>query len=144
MKLYTEEQVKKAIDMARWKHIEQGEEVYSDSVDSIIDYLKKENNHIIDTNKKVSSIEWFMSAMCNSSGLEQPAIDEIYEQAKEMHKEEIISAVDSVELTNRYYYRSGGGFADDNAGKEIQLTGREYIGLSATGEQYYNTTFKSE
>lgn len=61
-------------------------------------------------------------------------------KAKEMEKEQIIKAVDSIELVNRRYYKDG-TFGDDKAGKEIQMTGREYIGLSTDGKAYYNETY---
>jgi len=44
------------------------------------------------------------------------------------------------ELVNRRYYKDG-TFGDDKAGKEIQMTGREYIGLSTDGKAYYNETY---
>ncbi len=58
-----------------------------------------------------------------------------------MEKEQLIKAVDSIELVNRRYYKDG-TFGDDKAGKEIQMTGREYIGLSTDGKAYYNETYK--
>ena len=58
-----------------------------------------------------------------------------------MEREQIIKAVDSVELVNRHCYRDG-TFGDDKVGKEIQLTGKEHIVLSITGNKYYNETFK--
>lgn len=65
----------------------------------------------------------------------------LYYEIKPLHRQEVIDAINSVELVNRYYYRNGKGYADDIAGKEIALTGREYIGLSITGEKYYHQKF---
>ena len=67
-------------------------------------------------------------------------IRDIVKQAKAMEREQIEEAVDSVQLVNRRYYRDG-TFADDEAGEEIQLIGREYIGLSKKGKQYYEQTY---
>jgi hypothetical protein len=60
-----------------------------------------------------------------------------------MEKEQVIDAVDSIEIVNRRYYKDG-TFGDDKVGKEIQVTGREYIGLSVTGELYYSETYGGE
>lgn len=95
------------------------------------------------SNNKQSSVEWLMHELINFSKSDQAIFNEVLKQAKAMHKEEIISAVNAVELVNRYYYKSG-GFSDDLIGKEISANGwseREYYGLSTTGEQYYCNTY---
>jgi hypothetical protein len=57
-----------------------------------------------------------------------------------MEKEQIVDAVDSIQIVNRMYYKDG-TFLDDKAGQEIHMMGREYIGLSTNGEAYYNETY---
>lgn len=63
----------------------------------------------------------------------------------EKERQQIEQAVDSVCIVSRRYY-NGGGFGDDNLGKEItspDITndGNDYFGLSITGKDYYNKTF---
>lgn len=68
-------------------------------------------------------------------------MDNLIKQAKEIEREQIIEAVDSIQLVQRYYYKDG-TFGDDLMGKEVSAgSEREYFALSTTGEQYYNETY---
>jgi hypothetical protein len=63
-------------------------------------------------NKKLSSIEWLIDNLYLKDSLKW---EEILEQAKAMHKEEMINAVDGFPLANRnldgseYYEKTYGG-----------------------------------
>ena len=52
----------------------------------------KDNNHIVDTNKKVSSVDWFLEQIMYAD-VDVKVWKEIAQQAKAMHKEEIEDAV---------------------------------------------------
>ena len=67
---------------------------------------------------KQTAIDWLIEQLTPSISLQQKHIDDIKEKAKEMHKKEIIDAID-------YAY-----FDED--------------GNQMTGEEYYNETYKSE
>jgi len=70
--------------------------------------------------------------------------DELMEQAKEMEKEQIVKAVDAVQIVHRKYFENG-WTGEDILGKEVPTTkDRTYFGLSKNGEQYYNETFKQQ
>jgi hypothetical protein len=71
--------------------------------------------------KNKSAVEWLVSQL-NKKGFAQVVTDEEINQAKEMEKEQIISAFDRGLITENIYY----GYDDKKA------------------EQYYNSTFKSE
>ena len=69
---------------------------------------------------------------------------EDWQQAKEMEKEQTVKAVDSVQIVCRKYLENG-WTREDVLGKEVPTSeDKTYFGLSKTGEQYYNETFKSE
>ena len=68
-----------------------------------------------------TAVEWLVSQL-NKKGFAQVVTDEEINQAKEMEKEQIISAFDRGLITENIYY----GYDDKKA------------------EQYYNSTFKSE
>jgi len=69
---------------------------------------------------------------------------EDFEQAKEMEKEQIVKAVDAVQIVHRKYFENG-WTGEDILGKEVPTTkDRTYFGLSKNGEQYYNETFKQQ
>lgn len=68
----------------------------------------KDNNHIVDTNKKISSVDWLIKKLINRQngvfdGLPHLSLDEIFGQAKEMHKEE------TVEFTFNYFLENQNG-----------------------------------
>lgn len=66
---------------------------------------------------------------------------EAYQQAKQMEKEQVKKAVDSVQLVNRYYHKNG-EISENLMGREICTDEeRTYIGLSTNGIKYYNETF---
>jgi hypothetical protein len=44
------------------------------------------------SNKKQTAVEWLIDTMTNSVGMEQPDIDRVFEQAKELEKQQIIDA----------------------------------------------------
>jgi hypothetical protein len=68
-------------------------------------------------------------------------MDDLLKQAKEMEREQIIEAIDSVQLVQRYYYIDG-TFGDDLLGKEVSAgSEREHFALSTTGEQYYKENY---
>jgi hypothetical protein len=90
--------------------------------------------------KKQTAVEWLVEQFEQSHSYINEIFKETIDQAKAMEKEQLIKAVDSIELVNRRYYKDG-TFGDDKAGKEIQMTGREYIGLSTDGKAYYNETY---
>ena len=50
----------------------------------------KDNNHIVDVNKKVSSVEWLIETLLKRGF--KYKVDETIAQAKAMHKEEIEEA----------------------------------------------------
>jgi hypothetical protein len=69
---------------------------------------------------------------------------ELLEQAKEKERQFIVTAIDSVEIVNRFYYQNG-EFDEELLGKEVPNSEfNTYFGLSKNGEQYYNETFKQE
>jgi hypothetical protein len=62
-------------------------------------------------------------------------------ELKQIEKEHIIKAVDSIQLVNRYYYKNG-EISEDLMGQEISTDEeRTYIGLSTNGIKYYNETY---
>ena len=68
----------------------------------------------------------------------------ILEKAKEIEKEQIVKAVDAVQIVHRKYFENG-WTGEDILGKEVPTTkDRTYFGLSKNGEQYYNETFKQQ
>ena len=68
----------------------------------------------------------------------------ILKQAKEMEREQIVKAVDAVQIVHRKYFENG-WTGEDILGKEVPTTkDRTYFGLSKNGEQYYNETFKQQ
>lgn len=40
-----------------------------------------------------TAVEWLLDTMQNSAGMEQPEIDKVFKQAKELEKQQIIDAV---------------------------------------------------
>ena len=96
---------------------------------------------------KQTAVEWLFAHLLPFLPFSDPKEREHFRrclsEAKAMEKEQLIKAVDSIELVNRRYYKDG-TFGDDKAGKEIQMTGREYIGLSTDGKAYYNETYGGE
>jgi hypothetical protein len=94
---------------------------------------------------KKTAVEWLQEGLETVLSHEQQMqVIGLFEQAKAMEREQIVEAVDSVELVNRRYYKDG-TFGDDKAGKEVPCEeGREYIGLSTTGEKYFNKTYGGE
>ena len=67
---------------------------------------------------------------------------EDFEQAVAMEKEQIVKAVDAVQIVHRKYFENG-WTGEDILGKEVPTTkDRTYFGLSKNGEQYYKETFK--
>jgi hypothetical protein len=69
---------------------------------------------------------------------------EDFEQAVAMEKEQIVKAVDAVQIVHRKYFENG-WTGEDILGKEVPTTkDRTYFGLSKNGEQYYNQTFKQQ
>jgi len=87
------------------------------------------NNHIVDTNKKVSSVEWLIKKLQNRQngifdGFPHLSLDKIYEQAKAMHKEEIEEA-----------FANG---ADDEYEYQINNEPRKNT------EKYYNDTYGND
>ena len=72
------------------------------------------------------------------------AFIEGFKLAKEMEKEQIVKAVDAVQIVHRKYFENG-WTGEDILGKEVPTTkDRTYFGLSKNGEQYYNETFKQQ
>ena len=92
---------------------------------------------------KQTAVEYLIQEIKNDVFVHSKSTKEwnhIFQQAEAMEWEQIVNAVDSIEIVNRRYYKDG-TFGDDKVGKEIQMTGREYIGLSVTGELYYKQTY---
>ena len=80
----------------------------------------------METEKQLTAVEWFNQQLVdrqNGNG-DSRSRDEIFEQAKEMEKEQIINAA---------LY----GFRQDSDGDDWQ-------GDNYNAEKYYNETFKSE
>jgi 3-mercaptopyruvate sulfurtransferase SseA len=53
----------------------------------------KQTDHIVDTNKKVTAVEWLIEQLTPSISLQQKHIDELKDKAKEMEKEQIKNAI---------------------------------------------------
>ena len=70
---------------------------------------------------KQTAVSWLIQTMHNSQSMEQPQIDEVFEQAKEMEKQQIIDAYTD----------------EDNIQWDKQLRTR-------AAEQYYNNTFNNK
>ena len=65
----------------------------------------------------------------------------IVDKAKQMEKEQIVKAIDSIQLVSRRYYKDG-TYADDVLGWEVSACNEdEYFGLSITGEKYYKEKY---
>ena len=85
----------------------------------------KDNNHIVDTNKKISSVEWLIKKLINRQngvfdGFPHLSLDEIFAQAKAMHKAEV-----------KKHFNDGYENGADNWGD----------GSGKTAEQYYNENY---
>jgi N-methylhydantoinase B/oxoprolinase/acetone carboxylase alpha subunit len=94
----------------------------------------------------MTAVEWLnaeLERLTTRAGINMSwaMMDDLLQQAKEKEREQIIKAVDSVQLVQRYYYKDG-TFGDDLMGKEVSAgSEREYYALSTTGEQYYNKNY---
>jgi uncharacterized protein YchJ len=94
----------------------------------------------------MTAVEWLnaeLERLTTRAGINMSWVmmDDLLQQAKKMEREQIIEAVDSVQLVQRYYYIDG-TFGDDLLGKEVSAgSEREYFALSTTGEQYYNKNY---
>jgi hypothetical protein len=89
----------------------------------------------------MTAVEFFFIELTKRGVPPHKEIVKCFEQAKEMEREQIIEAVDSVQLVQRYYYNDG-TFGDDLMGKEVSAgSEREYFALSTTGEQYYKEKY---
>jgi hypothetical protein len=89
-----------------------------------------------------TAVEWLVEQLFWSEQMER--IEKVVEQAKEMEKEQIVKAVDAVQIVHRKYFENG-WTGEDILGKEVPTTkDRTYFGLSKNGEQYYNETFKQQ
>jgi hypothetical protein len=42
--------------------------------------------------KKLTAVQWLIQTMCNSQGMEQPQIDEVFQQALRMERQQIEEA----------------------------------------------------
>jgi hypothetical protein len=95
----------------------------------------------------MTAVEWLnaeLERLTTRAGINMSwaMMNDLLQQAKEMEREQIIKAVDSVQLVQRYYYNDG-TFGDDLMGKEASAgSEREYFALSTTGEQYYKENYK--
>ena len=88
-----------------------------------------------------TAVEWLYEQMPKKI---QPHYKRQLEQAKEMEREQIVKAVDAVQIVHRKYFENG-WTGEDILGKEVPTTkDRTYFGLSKNGEQYYNETFKQQ
>jgi hypothetical protein len=91
---------------------------------------------------KQTAVEWLYEKLWKQNGYSLPS--NILEQAKEKERQFIVTAIDSVEIVNRFYYQNG-EFDEELLGKEVPNSEfNTYFGLSKNGEQYYNETFKQE
>ena len=96
-----------------------------------------------------TAVEWLVNEFFTKNGMQvtkesNPALFKVVEQAKEMEKEQIVKAVDAVQIVHRKYFENG-WTGEDILGKEVPTTkDRTYFGLSKNGEQYYNETFKQQ
>ena len=89
-----------------------------------------------------TAVEWLVEQLFWSDQME--GIERVVQQAKEMEKEQIVKAVDAVQIVHRKYFENG-WTGEDILGKEVPTTkDRTYFGLSKNGEQYYNETFKQQ
>ena len=97
----------------------------------------KDNNHIVDTNKKVSSVEWLKLKLITRQNthiihgeevvfISLEKLNKLFEQAKAMHKEEIIN-------TYQHGIKAGIGVAID-----IEK-GNDFSDL--TPDEFYQQTY---
>jgi hypothetical protein len=87
-------------------------------------YVEVDDYHIGDVNKKISSVEWLIKKLQNRQngifdGFPHLSLDEIYEQAKAMHKEEIIQTFEKGYVCGYrdgidYYNETFGGNNEQN------------------------------
>lgn len=93
--------------------------------------------------KQLTPVEWFYEQLPGHIRVSEKVL-EILQQAKEKERQLIITAIDSVELVKRFYYKNG-EFDEELLGKEVPDSEfNTYFGLSKNGEQYYNETFKQQ
>jgi len=91
-----------------------------------------------------TAVEWLMEELPKHGSGAVRTFGDLFEQAKEMEKEQIVKAVDAVQIVHRKYFENG-WTGEDILGKEVPTTkDRTYFGLSKNGEQYYNETFKQQ
>jgi hypothetical protein len=92
-----------------------------------------------------TAVEWLVKYLTlHRIELNNNAIQNVINVAKEMEKEQIVKAVDAVQIVHRKYFENG-WTGEDILGKEVPTTkDRTYFGLSKNGEQYYNETFKQQ
>ena len=76
---------------------------------------------------KQTAVEWLVEAMYQETYPFNPKYSKIFEQAKEMEKEQIINAIKLV-IEKEYH----------------EQTWSKCGSISYVAEQYYNETFKSE
>jgi len=91
------------------------------SVDHIGETNKMVDNHIGDTNKMMTAVEWFNQQLVDRQNGKDDSRswDEIFQQAKAMEKEQIMSAFISGDLFSADYFD----------------------GINNEGENYYNQTY---
>ena len=99
-----------------------------------------------------TAVEWLIQELQNNFAKQlqdmyesnQLLFEDVFIKAKEMEKEQIVKAVDAVQIVHRKYFENG-WTGEDILGKEVPTTkDRTYFGLSKNGEQYYNETFKQQ
>ena len=91
---------------------------------SYVEYWEKVNelikqSDIIDTNGKVTAVEWLVETMINSAGMNQFQIDEVIKKSLEMEKQQITDAY-------------------------IEASPKLEDIIKESAEQYYNKTYKPQ
>jgi len=100
--------------------------------------------------KQQTAVEWLADEISYNLFMWPNDTDWMFglvEKAKQMEKEQIVKAIDSIQLVSRRYYKDGTDWKywDDVLGWEVPTSDEnEYFGLSITGEKYYKQTYGTE
>lgn len=91
----------------------------------INDRIFDDENHIVEPNKKVSSVEWLFRELMDTDNINPYDMEliKIIEQAKQMHKDEMIEAMNRAQIIDDVDFDGNVTFVFNNI------------------EQYYNETF---
>lgn len=93
--------------------------------------MQKQTDHIGDTNKMVTAVEWLIEQL---PLVQREGLRDICEQAKQMEKEQIIQAVNNTSENNVKY-------ANMIIASWSQIKGELFMHNTKIAEQYYNETY---